>query len=104
MFGSKVAENLIFSKVFWFINYGIYIFISIINRDEHEGANVTIDGVDPGGEVYLVSGSSPLATNTFNDTSNVTIKKGHWSSTEKSLSIPPHSFAMVIIHGKETVE
>ena len=80
------------------------IFISIINRDEHEDANVIIDGVDPGGDIYLVSGSSPLATNTFNDTTNVTIKKTHWSPTEKSLSIPPHSFAMVIIHGKETVE
>jgi len=76
------------------------VYISIVNRHEHDRANIIIDGVDYGGEIYLVSGDSPLATNTVNNTKQVVITKEKWACEEKILSIPPHSFAMIAIQNK----
>ena len=73
------------------------LFVSLVNCGMDEPTPVSIEGVDAEADVdmYLVSGASPLATNTFEAPDTVTVE--HQTVPADQLVLPPHSFAMLIL-------
>ena len=76
------------------------LFVSLVNCGMDEPTPVSIEGVDAEADVdmYLVSGASPLATNTFEAPDTVTVE--HQTVPADQLVLPPHSFAMLILRLK----
>ena len=73
------------------------IYISIINRHESESVNIQLNGSILFGDIYLVEGDLPLATNTACSQDNVVIKKQSFDIEIQPLEMPPHSFAMLVL-------
>tara|TARA_B100000686_G_scaffold353949_1_gene461716 strand:+ start:16434 stop:18431 length:1998 start_codon:yes stop_codon:yes gene_type:complete len=73
------------------------IYLSIINRHETDKVNITLNSSVVSGEIYLVKGDSPLATNTAINQENVFINHQNFDLKFKPLEIPPHSFAMLVL-------
>ena len=76
------------------------LFVSLVNCGMDEPTPVSIEGVDAEADVdmYLVSGESPLSTNTFEAPDTVSIE--HQTMPVDQLVLPPHSFAMLILRLK----
>ena len=77
------------------------LYISLVNRDESQSADIALHGTNRDGYVYLISGDTSLATNTADKPENVIITKHKWTPAKNILAIPPHSFAMVVVRNEE---
>lgn len=73
------------------------IYLSLVNRHVKSSVDVVIDGISSNSsfEVYMVSGNSPLDTNTFNKPDYVSITSQ--SVSDSQLTIPPHTYMMITI-------
>ena len=75
------------------------IYLSIVNRSLDDDVLISVNGVDStsGSEIYIVTGESPDSTNTVDNPNNVRTIKNNWPETNNIVSIPRHSFTMIII-------
>lgn len=75
------------------------VFVSIVNRDVENSVVVVLNGlsdIDKSTvQLHLVSGESPVVTNSFDSPHRVSIETYH--ITSKEITLPPHSYAMVVI-------
>jgi len=74
-------------------------YVSLVNRALGDSVEITIEGVDRTEDttIYLVSGDTPGVTNTADVPEAVVIKKTVWSVESPRFTVPPHSFAMVLL-------
>jgi len=73
------------------------IFVSIVNRDVKSAVKINLEGVTGISKktVYLVTGDSPISTNTFENPDTIMIKVQDEQS--ESMVIPPHTYAMLVL-------
>ena len=76
---------------------GREVYVSLANADAQRSARITLAGIDAedAATLYLVTGDSPLATNTFAAPETVSIEKR--AVKLDSLEIPPHSFGLLVL-------
>ncbi len=76
---------------------GERLYLSLVNCAVDAPMRIELSGVDcaASAEVYLVSGDSPLASNSFDAPAAITIQRQ--SAPVDGLTLPPHSFAMVVL-------
>jgi alpha-N-arabinofuranosidase len=80
------------------------LYLSVVNRDPEQAATVILTGVERAGRavVYRVAGAGPLARNDAYQPDAVMIETTEWAAGADNLTIPAHSFTMVVIrHGVE---
>ncbi len=73
------------------------LYLSVVNCSIDEPMRVELAGISgaPEVECFLVAGASPLSTNTFAEPDTIGITRQ--TMTIDQLSLPPHSFAMLIL-------
>ena len=76
---------------------GREVYVSLANADAQRSARITLAGIDAedAATLYLVTGDSPLATNTFAAPGTVGIEER--AVKLDGLEIPPHSFGLLIL-------
>ena len=74
-------------------------YLSVVNRDADHSIELTIQGLERAGDsqLFLVTGDSTLATNTGTSPQRVTIEATTWPGGQASLTLPAHSFAMLVM-------
>ncbi len=75
------------------------VYLSLVNRDADSEAQFSLSGVRRSGDatLYTVSGDSPMASNTVDSPTNVTVESAVWQADADTRSVPPHSFTMAVI-------
>ena len=73
------------------------LYVSVVNCCVDESMRLRLDGFEHGAEIemYVVAGASPLSTNAFDAPDAIAIR--HERTTAENLTLPPHSFAMLVM-------